>query len=142
MRRAVIALAALSAAVLPGASHAQTAGDKADARCILVLNLAAAQSAQNPQQREKASQGVYFYTGKLNAHGASPRLGAIMIGEAKAITTPQQAEQVLAEGSADAVVMARELLRNPHWPLLAAAELGEDTDLWPDQYLRAVPRKA
>jgi 2,4-dienoyl-CoA reductase-like NADH-dependent reductase (Old Yellow Enzyme family) len=57
------------------------------------------------------------------------------------ITTPQQAEQVLAEGSADAVVMARELLRNPHWPLLAAAELGEDTDLWPDQYLRAVPRK-
>ena len=58
------------------------------------------------------------------------------------ITSPQQAEQVLAEGSADAVVMARELLRNPHWPLLAAAELGEDTDLWPDQYLRAVPRKA
>ncbi len=57
------------------------------------------------------------------------------------ITTPQQAEQVLAEGSADAVVMARELLRNPHWPLLAAVELGEDTDLWPDQYLRAVPRK-
>ena len=57
------------------------------------------------------------------------------------ITSPQQAEQVLAEGSADAVVMARELLRNPHWPLLAAAELGEDTDLWPDQYLRAVPRK-
>ena len=58
------------------------------------------------------------------------------------ITSPQQAEQVLAEGSADAVVMARELLRNPHWPLLAAAELGEDTELWPDQYLRAVPRKA
>jgi 2,4-dienoyl-CoA reductase-like NADH-dependent reductase (Old Yellow Enzyme family) len=58
------------------------------------------------------------------------------------ITSPQQAEQVLAEGSADAVVMARELLRNPHWPLLAAAELGEGTDLWPDQYLRAVPRKA
>jgi 2,4-dienoyl-CoA reductase-like NADH-dependent reductase (Old Yellow Enzyme family) len=58
------------------------------------------------------------------------------------ITSPQQAEQVLAEGSADAVVMARELLRNPHWPLLAAAALGEGTDLWPDQYLRAVPRKA
>jgi 2,4-dienoyl-CoA reductase-like NADH-dependent reductase (Old Yellow Enzyme family) len=58
------------------------------------------------------------------------------------ITSPQQAEQVLAEGSADAVVMARELLRNPHWPLLAAAELGEGTELWPDQYLRAVPRKS
>jgi 2,4-dienoyl-CoA reductase-like NADH-dependent reductase (Old Yellow Enzyme family) len=58
------------------------------------------------------------------------------------ITSPQQAEQVLAEGSADAVVMARELLRNPHWPLLAAVELGEGPDLWPDQYLRAVPRKS
>jgi 2,4-dienoyl-CoA reductase-like NADH-dependent reductase (Old Yellow Enzyme family) len=57
------------------------------------------------------------------------------------ITSPRQAEQVLADGAADAVVMARELLRNPHWPLLAAAELGEGTDLWPDQYLRAVPRK-
>ena len=109
MRRAVIALAALSAAVLPGASHAQTAGDKADARCILVLNLAAAQSAQNPQQREKASQGVYFYTGKLNAHGASPRLGAIMIGEAKAITTPQQAQAELTRCGNELTARSAEL---------------------------------
>ena len=49
---------------------------------------------------------------------------------------------MLAEGSADAVVLARELLRDPYWPLLAAAELGEGTELWPDQYLRAVPRKS
>jgi 2,4-dienoyl-CoA reductase-like NADH-dependent reductase (Old Yellow Enzyme family) len=55
------------------------------------------------------------------------------------ITDPAQAEQVLAEGSADAVVMARELLRNPHWPLLAAVELGADLGHWPPQYLRAVP---
>ncbi len=47
---------------------------------------------------------------------------------------------MLADGSADAVVMARELLRNPHWPLLAAAELGDDLGHWPDQYRRAVPR--
>jgi 2,4-dienoyl-CoA reductase-like NADH-dependent reductase (Old Yellow Enzyme family) len=58
------------------------------------------------------------------------------------ITDAQQAEQVIAEGSADAVVMARELLRNPHWPLLASVELGAGTDLWPDQYLRAVPPDA
>jgi hypothetical protein len=38
--------------------------------------------------------------------------------------------------------MARELLRNPHWPLLASVELGAGTDLWPDQYLRAVPPDA
>jgi 2,4-dienoyl-CoA reductase-like NADH-dependent reductase (Old Yellow Enzyme family) len=47
--------------------------------------------------------------------------------------------RLLAEGSADAVLLARELLRNPHWPLLAAAELGEDLDHWPVQYQRAVP---
>jgi 2,4-dienoyl-CoA reductase-like NADH-dependent reductase (Old Yellow Enzyme family) len=55
------------------------------------------------------------------------------------ITGVAQAEAVLADGSADAVVMAREMLRNPHWPLLAAAELGADLDLWPPQYRRAIP---
>lgn len=56
------------------------------------------------------------------------------------ITAPRQAEQILGEGSADAVVLARELLRNPHWPLLAAHELDGDDSLWPEQYRRAVPR--
>jgi 2,4-dienoyl-CoA reductase-like NADH-dependent reductase (Old Yellow Enzyme family) len=55
------------------------------------------------------------------------------------ITEPAQAEQVLAEGSADAVLLARELLRNPHWPLQAAHQLGGDVR-WPEQYLRARPR--
>jgi 2,4-dienoyl-CoA reductase-like NADH-dependent reductase (Old Yellow Enzyme family) len=55
------------------------------------------------------------------------------------ITGVAQAESVLADGSADAVVMAREMLRNPHWPLLAAVELGADLDLWPPQYRRAIP---
>ena len=54
------------------------------------------------------------------------------------ITDPKQAEDVLADGSADVVLLARELLRNPHWPLRAAHELGEtSTDLWPVQYRRA-----
>ena len=54
------------------------------------------------------------------------------------ITEPKQAEEVLAEGSADVVLLARELLRDPHWPLRAAYELGETgTDLWPVQYRRA-----
>ncbi len=54
------------------------------------------------------------------------------------ITEPKQAEEILAEGSADVVLLARELLRDPHWPLRAAYELGEsDTDLWPVQYRRA-----
>lgn len=56
------------------------------------------------------------------------------------ITEPEQAEAILADGSADAVLMARELLRDPHWPLRAAAELGDDVR-WPDQYLRARPSR-
>jgi len=36
------------------------------------------------------------------------------------------------------VFLARELLRNPHWPQYAAAELGAEVR-WPDQYLRARP---
>jgi 2,4-dienoyl-CoA reductase-like NADH-dependent reductase (Old Yellow Enzyme family) len=52
------------------------------------------------------------------------------------ITEPQQAEQILAEGSADAVLLARAVLRDPHWPLNAARELGDDIS-WPLQYQRA-----
>lgn len=51
------------------------------------------------------------------------------------ITEPSQAEEILASGAADAVFMARELLRNPRWPLLAAAALGADIE-WPPQLLR------
>ncbi|GAA4715947.1 NADH:flavin oxidoreductase/NADH oxidase [Nocardioides conyzicola] len=54
------------------------------------------------------------------------------------ITEPKQAEEVLAEGSADVVLLARELLRDPHWPLRAAYELGDEVpELWPAQYRRA-----
>ncbi|MGA8261480.1 MAG: NADH:flavin oxidoreductase/NADH oxidase [Arenicellales bacterium] len=52
------------------------------------------------------------------------------------ITEPAQAEHVLRTGQADAVCLARELLRDPYWPLRAARELRVDGP-WPDQYLRA-----
>ena len=52
------------------------------------------------------------------------------------ITEPKQAEEILATGQADAVLLARELLRDPYWPLRAAAELGHDIS-WPSQYVRA-----
>lgn len=52
------------------------------------------------------------------------------------ITSPQQAEQIVSADQADLVVMARQLLREPYWPLRAAAELHTDVD-WPDQYKRA-----
>ncbi|WP_348786895.1 NADH:flavin oxidoreductase/NADH oxidase [Leifsonia sp. NPDC080035] len=56
------------------------------------------------------------------------------------ITTPQQAADIVENGSADAVMLARELLRDPHFPLRAAHELGVRIDYWPPQYLRAVWR--
>jgi 2,4-dienoyl-CoA reductase-like NADH-dependent reductase (Old Yellow Enzyme family) len=52
------------------------------------------------------------------------------------ITSPVQAEQIVALGEADAVVLAREMLRNPYWPLHAAKALNVDGP-WPPQYLRA-----
>jgi 2,4-dienoyl-CoA reductase-like NADH-dependent reductase (Old Yellow Enzyme family) len=60
------------------------------------------------------------------------------VGSVGLITEPRQAEKILEDGHADAVFVGRELLRNPHWPQLAAAELGADV-YWPDQYLRARP---
>lgn len=53
------------------------------------------------------------------------------------ITTPEQAAEIVESGRADAVMLGRELLRDPHFPLRAAHELGYDVDFWPPQYLRA-----
>ncbi|MGW0693401.1 MULTISPECIES: NADH:flavin oxidoreductase/NADH oxidase [unclassified Streptomyces] len=53
------------------------------------------------------------------------------------ITEPQQAEKILADGQADAVLLGRELLRSPSWAQHAARELGGEVHK-PAQYLRAV----
>ena len=52
------------------------------------------------------------------------------------ITEPEQANAILSEGKADIIFLARELLRDPYWPLRAARELGYDIK-WPVQYERA-----
>lgn len=49
------------------------------------------------------------------------------------ITRPTHADQIIRDGSADAVLLAREMLRNPHWPLMAAEELGCSMP-WPKPY--------
>lgn len=51
------------------------------------------------------------------------------------ISDAVQAEQIVALGQADAVCLARALLRDPYWPRHAARELGVDFP-WPDQYKR------
>jgi 2,4-dienoyl-CoA reductase-like NADH-dependent reductase (Old Yellow Enzyme family) len=52
------------------------------------------------------------------------------------ITDAEQAEQIVASGQADAVMVARAALRNPHFPIVAAEELGADAP-WPPQFERA-----
>ncbi|WP_328911902.1 MULTISPECIES: NADH:flavin oxidoreductase/NADH oxidase [unclassified Streptomyces] len=57
------------------------------------------------------------------------------------ITQPQQAETIVSTGQADAVLLGRELLRDPAWPLRAAYELGASGSAGvPPQYARAYPR--
>ena len=62
----------------------------------------------------------------------------IATGAVGLITDPSQAEQIVAGGQADVVLMAREFLRDPYWPLHAARQLKADVP-WPPQYQRAKP---
>jgi 2,4-dienoyl-CoA reductase-like NADH-dependent reductase (Old Yellow Enzyme family) len=61
----------------------------------------------------------------------------VEVGSVGLITDARQAEEIVASGKADAVLIAREALRDPHFPLRAAGELGYDLPYWPPQYLRA-----
>ncbi len=65
----------------------------------------------------------------------------ILTGAVGMITDPAQAAHILRTGQADLIFIAREFLRDPYWPLHAAAALGETTS-WPTQYLRAAPPKS
>jgi 2,4-dienoyl-CoA reductase-like NADH-dependent reductase (Old Yellow Enzyme family) len=55
------------------------------------------------------------------------------------ITDPHQANKIVEDGEADLVFLAREMLRDPYWPLHAAIALDEEAS-WPPQYLRAAPQ--
>ena len=57
------------------------------------------------------------------------------------IVSAEQAEEILIKGYADLIFMAREMLRDPYFPLRAARELGYDEMPWPVQYERAKRKK-
>jgi 2,4-dienoyl-CoA reductase-like NADH-dependent reductase (Old Yellow Enzyme family) len=69
------------------------------------------------------------------------REAGIMTGAVGMITSPVQAEHIIRAEQADAVIIAREFLRDPYWPLRAARELDQPI-AWPVQYLRAAPKGA
>jgi 2,4-dienoyl-CoA reductase-like NADH-dependent reductase (Old Yellow Enzyme family) len=60
----------------------------------------------------------------------------ILTGAVGLITNAEQAEEILANNRADLILIARESLRDPQFPLHAAHALGDDID-WPLQYVRA-----
>lgn len=89
------------------------------------------------------SSGGNVYNAKIPAgpgyqvpFSEAVRKTGILTGAVGCITTAGQAESILQEEKADLVFLARELLRNPYFPLHAAKELGVDT-AWPVQYHRA-----
>jgi 2,4-dienoyl-CoA reductase-like NADH-dependent reductase (Old Yellow Enzyme family) len=69
------------------------------------------------------------------------RRAGIATGAVGMIRGVADAESVIEDGRADVVIMARELLRDPYWPLFAAQALGDD-GAWPPQYQRAIGERA
>jgi 2,4-dienoyl-CoA reductase-like NADH-dependent reductase (Old Yellow Enzyme family) len=65
----------------------------------------------------------------------------VATGAVGLITTPDQADAIISSGEADVILLARQLLRDPYWPLHAAEALGVPAT-WPAQYLRAAPKGA
>ena len=66
------------------------------------------------------------------------REAGIATGAVGLITTPTQADEIIRKEQADCVLLARQMLRDPYWPMHAAQELGVAFP-WPAQYLRAAP---
>lgn len=97
MRIAVLTLAA--ALVAPAASAvAQTPDDRADVRCMLVLQAV----ARDPNQQQNAARGVYYYMGRLVARGGIVRVEPLIAAEARALTaTPNQLQPELARCGAE-----------------------------------------
>lgn len=89
-------------------------------------NVATAQMSVGPGYQTQFSEAIRSQAG-------------IATGAVGMITDPAQAAHILRTGQADLIFIAREFLRDPYWPLHAAAALGE-TAAWPVQYLRAAPR--
>jgi 2,4-dienoyl-CoA reductase-like NADH-dependent reductase (Old Yellow Enzyme family) len=66
------------------------------------------------------------------------REAGIATGAVGLITTAAEANDIILNGQADCVLLAREMLRDPYFPLRAARELNQPLS-WPRQYLRAAP---
>jgi 2,4-dienoyl-CoA reductase-like NADH-dependent reductase (Old Yellow Enzyme family) len=85
----------------------------------------------SPRQQIKARPGYQVpFAARLR------RETPILTAAVGLIFEAEQADAIIREGQADLIALARELLRDPYWPLHAARSLGHDIK-WPDQYERA-----
>ncbi len=83
--------------------------------------------------------GVQIATGPGYQVGFAAEVASVVdepVSTVGQITEAAQAEAILQSGKADVITIGRAALRDPYWPLRAAAELGVDVDYWPKQYLR------
>ncbi len=86
-----------------------------------------------PQQQLHPYPGYQVAASRAVREGAGIATAAVGL-----IVEPNHAESVIAGGDADVVLLGRELLRDPYWPLHAATALHADVE-WPVQYQRAKP---
>lgn len=84
-----------------------------------------------PQARIPVGPGYQVRFAERIRQGANVLTGAVGM-----ITSPEQADQIIRTEQADLVLLARQLLRDPYWPLHAARALRQDV-AWPPQYLRS-----
>ena len=85
----------------------------------------------DPRQKIRPSPGYQVPFAEAVKRGAGIATGAVGM-----INTPDLAEEILANGRADLIIMGRKLMAEPHWPLAAARALGAQA-AWPVQYERA-----
>ena len=90
--------------------------------------------AMVPDAKIPAAPGFQVPFAERIKKEANIRTGAVGM-----ITDPQQADEIIRSEKADMVLLAREFLRDPYWPLHAAQQLGLDPQP-PVQYLRAFPK--
>ena len=67
------------------------------------------------------------------------RTAEVPVNAVGQITDPHQANEIVESGQADAVMLGREMMRDPHFALRASTELGYTLPYWPEQYERARP---
>ena len=87
------------------------------------------------------SQGIKFFPGYQVSFASQIRSGAnVLTGAVGLITEPYQAEEILTREQADVILIGREVLRNPYWPLYAQQTLDSNSQ-WSNQYLRATEKR-